>query len=246
MNKENSNLNDISNAQNQGNQFHYNKQLDALYKLTSNYLDADGNCVVLINEEGSFCNAVFDKKNFNVSFVRSRNVRVIIHNCTRFTRFNFVAINSNHSLLYIGPSSRKISNLNIFFKFSKNNYCHIKEGFSCGQTEIMLSENANVDIGEDCMFSDNVKIWNFDGHAILDENGKCINHAKGILIGKHVWLGKDVTISKGAIVSDGSIVGQKSLVTSKFYEPKVILGGIPAKIIRKSITWTRNPPSDFE
>ena len=95
------------------------------------------------------------------------------------------------------------------------------------------------------MFSDNVKIWNFDGHAILDKNAKCINHAKDIVIGKHVWLGMDATVSKGAIIADGSVVGQKSLVTSQFLEPMSILAGIPAKQIANNIVWKRNPPSDF-
>lgn len=210
------------------------------------FSDKDGNCFVVSNSDGTIGRAISCPAELQVSFENAKNMIIVIFEGTRFLNCRVKAINSDNSLLCIGHSTRKIANLEIFFKFSNHNHCIIGEGFSCGDVQIMVSEKANVTIGDDCMFSDNVKIWNFDGHAILDKNGKCINHAKDIIIGKHVWLGMDATVSKGAIIADGSVVGQKSLVTSQFLEPMSILAGIPAKQIANNIVWKRNPPSDFQ
>ncbi len=51
------------------------------------------------------------------------------------------------------------------------------------------------------MFSDNISIWNWDGHTILDQKGNCINRAENIVIEDHVWIGMNASVSKGAKIS---------------------------------------------
>ena len=43
-----------------------------------------------------------------------------------------------------------------------------------------------------------------------------------------------------------SVVGQKSLVTRVFEEENVILAGVPAKIIKRDISWDRTPSSIWD
>lgn len=52
------------------------------------------------------------------------------------------------------------------------------------------------------------------------------------VIGNDVWIGYDATIMPGVSVGDGSIIATKSVVT-KDVEPYSIVGGNPAKLIRK-------------
>ncbi|AVP87056.1 hypothetical protein phytr_950 [Candidatus Phycorickettsia trachydisci] len=52
------------------------------------------------------------------------------------------------------------------------------------------------------------------------------------VIGNDVWIGNSVTIMQGIKVGDGAIIGTNSLVT-KNIEPYTIVGGNPAKVIRK-------------
>jgi virginiamycin A acetyltransferase len=52
------------------------------------------------------------------------------------------------------------------------------------------------------------------------------------VIGNDVWIGNNVTIMQGITVGDGVIIGTNSLVT-KNVEPYTIVGGNPAKPIRK-------------
>ena len=51
-------------------------------------------------------------------------------------------------------------------------------------------------------------------------------------IGSDVWIGFDATIMPGVKIGDGAIIGSKSIVT-KDVEPYSIVGGNPAKLIRK-------------
>lgn len=52
------------------------------------------------------------------------------------------------------------------------------------------------------------------------------------IIGNDVWIGADVAIMPGIKIGDGSIIATKSVVT-KDIEPYSIVGGNPAKLIRK-------------
>lgn len=52
------------------------------------------------------------------------------------------------------------------------------------------------------------------------------------VIGNDVWLGNGVTIMQGIKIGDGAIIGTNSLIT-KNVEPYTIVGGNPAKEIRK-------------
>ncbi|MDF2964943.1 MAG: hypothetical protein K0Q51_331 [Rickettsiaceae bacterium] len=52
------------------------------------------------------------------------------------------------------------------------------------------------------------------------------------IIGNDVWIGNSATIMQGVKVGHGAIIGTNSLVT-KEVEPYTIVGGNPAKVIRK-------------
>lgn|SRR5690606_2652897 len=51
------------------------------------------------------------------------------------------------------------------------------------------------------------------------------------IIGNNVWLGRNVVVMPGIKIGDGAIVGAGAVVT-KDIPPYVIVGGVPARIIR--------------
>jgi virginiamycin A acetyltransferase len=52
------------------------------------------------------------------------------------------------------------------------------------------------------------------------------------VIGNDVWIGNSVTIMQGIKIGHGAIIGTNALVT-KDVEPYTVVGGNPAKVIRK-------------
>lgn len=76
-------------------------------------------------------------------------------------------------------------------------------------------------------------------HVMFDEwglNGKDVADAwdnKGdIVIGNDVWIGYEAVIMSGVHIGDGAIIGTRAVVT-KDVPPYTIVGGVPAKEIRK-------------
>ena len=52
------------------------------------------------------------------------------------------------------------------------------------------------------------------------------------MIGRNVWIGANVTVTPSVTIGDGAIVGAGAVVT-KDVPPMTVVGGVPAKIIRK-------------
>lgn len=100
--------------------------------------------------------------------------------------------------------------------------------------------NTSVNIGNDCMLGKSIVISTTDFHSVIDKTTlKRINYPKDVYIGNYVWIGSDVKINKGVSVLDESVVGSHSLFTKKFDKDSLCIGGVPAKIIRENITWSR-------
>ncbi len=126
----------------------------------------------------------------------------------------------------------------------------IKENFSvaCNMDICIAGKNSSLNIGNDCMFSSGISIFNQDGHQILDENGNIINKSNDIIIGNHVWLGKNITVFNKAAIPDNTIVGVSSLVNKHFINPHqnnnlpigIVLAGNPAKIVKERVYWIRD------
>ena len=118
----------------------------------------------------------------------------------------------------------------------------IGKNFTCENNLFFFMKGAKqqILIGNDCMLSFNVYIWNTDSHCIYDQTtGKRLNYEKDVIIGNHVWIGRNASIHKGAIIPDGCIVGANSFVTKPFDEKNIILAGTPAKIVRQNVRWER-------
>jgi acetyltransferase-like isoleucine patch superfamily enzyme len=85
-------------------------------------------------------------------------------------------------------------------------------------------------IGEGTIWSFNVCIVSQDHET--DDLTK-IKKNNPIRIGKKCWIGANSTILPGIVLGNRTIVGANSVVTKSFPEGNVIIGGTPAKIIKK-------------
>jgi acyl-[acyl carrier protein]--UDP-N-acetylglucosamine O-acyltransferase len=98
-------------------------------------------------------------------------------------------------------------------------------------------------IGEDCLFSENIRIRSSDQHSVIDLASKRqINFPADVAVGRHVWIGADVSVLKGVTIGDGSIVGAGSLV-SKPVPDRQLWAGVPAKRVRRNVSWVASHPA---
>lgn len=105
---------------------------------------------------------------------------------------------------------------------------------------LLASENKNITIGRDCMFSNNIDVRTTDAHSIIDvETGKRKNVAQDIVIGHHVWVSAGALISKGAVIPDNCIVGGRAVVTRKFDQQYCTIAGAPAVVVSTGVNWDR-------
>lgn len=110
-----------------------------------------------------------------------------------------------------------------------------------GQASLFAEEDhTSIHIGADCMLGRKISICTTDFHSIIDvKSEKRINHASDVVIGNHVWIGTNVDINKGTLISDNSVVGSCNVVTKQFDKSNIIVVGIPAKIVKQDINWSR-------
>ena len=121
---------------------------------------------------------------------------------------------------------------------------NIEKGLSAGK-ELFISVPflSQLFIGEEVMISFDVMIFSGDGHSIFQKvdgryklQSRCDTNK--IVIGDHVWIGYGAKILKGTEIGDGSVVGAGAIVNKKFPN-NVIITGIPARIIKTDIAWSR-------
>lgn len=61
---------------------------------------------------------------------------------------------------------------------------------------------------------------------------RCLDNRGDIVIGNDVWIGYYAVIMAGVKIGYGAIIGTRAVVTGDV-EPYTIVGGVPAKVIKK-------------
>lgn len=92
-----------------------------------------------------------------------------------------------------------------------------------------------LEIGDDCIFGNYVSIHpenhNFSDPTIpIRLQGV---NGKGIVIGNNCWIGAKVTILDGTRIGNNCIVAAGAVVAGGTYPENSIIGGVPAKVIKK-------------
>ena len=91
-----------------------------------------------------------------------------------------------------------------------------------------------VTIGDDTIAGAYLSIHP-ENHVFFDPKELIRNQGvtrKGIEIGKNCWIGAKVTILDGAKVGDGCVIAAGAVVNGEFPD-NVIIGGVPAKILKE-------------
>ena len=115
-----------------------------------------------------------------------------------------------------------------------NGILTLNEGFCNDGVKIVCSKN--VTIGRGCVIARDVIIRDYDAHRIISEN---YEYAKDVIIGEHVWIGERALILKGVKIGNGAVIAAGAVVT-KDVPAKCLAAGVPAKVIRENVEWSRD------
>ena len=142
----------------------------------------------------------------------------------------------------IGNNCR-LTNVHITL-FGNNAKCYIGSNVVFNSTYskgvvINVSEDHQVQIGDNTLFSKDVEIYTTDFHTIYNSNGDVINKDANVFIGDNVWVGMHTLFLKGSYIPNGCVVGAGSLVSSVFGKENSIYLGRPARINKTDIHWEK-------
>lgn len=125
----------------------------------------------------------------------------------------------------------QFENNNVLYHYPINNdrliigkYCSI----ACGAKFMFTSGNHTMSSLSTYPFPLFFEAWDLDKKNVTD----AWDNQGDIIIGNDVWIGYESVIMQGVHIGDGAIVAARAVVT-KDVPPYTIVGGVPAKAIRK-------------
>lgn len=121
-----------------------------------------------------------------------------------------------NNILYHYPVNRDRLNIGKF--------CSI----ACGAKFLFNSANHAMESLSTYPFPLFFEEWGLDRNDVADS----WDNKGDIIIGNDVWIGYEAVILSGVTIGDGAIIGARAVVT-RDVPPYTIVGGVPAKAIKK-------------
>lgn len=109
-------------------------------------------------------------------------------------------------------------------KLKIGKFCSI----ACGAKFLFTSGNHTLRSLSTYTFPIFYEEWGLDTKNIRD----AWDNKGDIVVGNDVWIGYEAVILSGVTIGDGAIIGSRAVVT-KDVPPYTIVGGVPARAIRK-------------
>lgn len=97
-------------------------------------------------------------------------------------------------------------------------------------TGSILSARNRISIGKNCQIANQVIIMDNDFHGVSSREEA--DDAEPVILEDDVWLATRATVLKGVRIGTGAVVAAGAVVT-KDVQPFTLVGGVPAKLIRK-------------
>lgn len=193
------------------------------------------------------------QKNIDLRIIGENNI-VRISESARISGTLKINIYGDNNLIFIGDNALISQKLEILCGQNHKNFGKVYDSvFEIGENTgieslqyVTFNSNAKCIIGEKCMFSFDIMIYNTDAHPVFDvKTNEIINKVKEINIGNHCWIGARSTILKNTQIADDCIVGWGSVVAGKHLVPHCALAGNPAKKVKEGITWDANGSNGY-
>ena len=120
---------------------------------------------------------------------------------------------------------------NVLYHYPVNHDCLVIGKFcsiACGAKFLFNSANHTLRSLSTYPFPIFFEEWNLDAAEVAS----AWDNKGDIIVGNDVWIGYEAVIMAGVTIGDGAIIGTRAVVT-KDVPPYTIVGGVPAKPLRK-------------
>jgi acetyltransferase-like isoleucine patch superfamily enzyme len=124
------------------------------------------------------------------------------------------------------------------FKLSVAGKLTFGAGFTA-PAECRISCFDQITFGRGVAVSWEALLMDNDFHFIsTDGSGDFPPQQAPIVIGDHVWICARSTVLKGVQLADGVVVAAGAIVPGSVPEPNALIGGNPARVIRRGVVWS--------
>jgi len=103
--------------------------------------------------------------------------------------------------------------------------------------DVKLICRRRITIGRRCEIGWDVSITDSDFHQLLGGGPA----TAPVVIGDHVWIGARATVCKGVTIGDGAVVAAGAVVVDDV-PAGALVGGVPARVMRRDVAWKNLPP----
>ncbi len=107
----------------------------------------------------------------------------------------------------------------------------VGENFFANYGCVILDVN-KVTIGKNCMIAPNVKIFSATHPTKAEERYNGVELGLPVTIGDNCWIGGGAIINPGVTLGNNVVVASGAVVTKSFGD-NVLIGGVPARIIKE-------------
>ena len=144
--------------------------------------------------------------------------------------------NGSNTLIRLDPNAKLIVNGDARIFYGGDIYLFDGAQFIIGNSYInsncMIRVVKKLVIGDGCAIACNFTVLDSNFHPL---NGRL--HTEDVVIGNHVWIGSNVTVLPGVKIGDGAVIAAGAVVREDV-PPRSLVGGVPAKEIKKRVRWS--------
>lgn len=88
-----------------------------------------------------------------------------------------------------------------------------------------------IEIGDHSLIGQNVTIMDFEAHGLAPDKRREVGKIGYVKLSSNIWIGNNVIILKNTEIGENTVIAAGAVVSGKF-PANVIIGGVPAKVIK--------------